>query len=217
MTDQHEPPRDASQASVDRPHRPVGSRGTWAAFVAGIGVCSMAVLVLAAIAPSAAPLSERDVRAVVDRAIASQVPGVTANDGNPNVKGGRGSNNKYLVNGLDMTDPVTNTFSGNFQQDSLEAVQVTTGGFEAKYNALGSIIAVQTKRGTNQFHGAASAYWAPSFLVDYKTFKLLIDPFSMNYLDNAQVDYVDGLYGAGFRISNPNASGSCGCGHSFSV
>ena len=54
-------------------------------------------------------------------------------------------------------------------------------------------------------------------VVEYGGFKLLIDPFSMNYLENAQVDYVDGLYGAGFRISNPNASGSCGCGHSFSV
>ena len=54
-------------------------------------------------------------------------------------------------------------------------------------------------------------------VVDYKGFKLLVDPFSMNYLQDAQVDYVDGLSGAGFRISNPNASGSCGCGHSFSV
>ena len=47
-------------------------------------------------------------------------------------------------------------------------------------------------------------------VVDYKGFKLLVDPFSMNYLQNCQVDYVDGLSGAGFRISNPNASGSCG-------
>jgi hypothetical protein len=104
------------------------------------------------------------------QSVATQIPGVTANGGNPNVKGGRSSNNRYLVNGLDLTDPVTNTFSANFQQDSLEAVQVTTGGFEAKYNALGAIVAVQTKRGTNQYHGSASAYWAPTWLVDYDTF-----------------------------------------------
>jgi iron-sulfur cluster insertion protein len=54
-------------------------------------------------------------------------------------------------------------------------------------------------------------------VVDHSGFKLLIDPFSLNYLENSTVDYVDGLYGAGFRISNPNASGSCGCGNSFSV
>lgn len=100
----------------------------------------------------------------------TQVAGVTSGGGNPNVKGGKANNNRYLVNGLDLTDPVTNTFAANFQQDSLETIQITTGGFEAKYNALGSIIAVQTKRGTNNFHGSASAYWSPTFLVDYDTF-----------------------------------------------
>ena len=100
----------------------------------------------------------------------AQVAGVTSAGANPNVKGGKSNNNRYLVNGLDLTDPVTNTFSANFQQDSLETIQITTGGFEARYNALGSIVAVQTRRGTNNFHGSASAYWAPTFLVDYDTF-----------------------------------------------
>ncbi len=104
------------------------------------------------------------------QSIPQQVPGVTVAGGNPNVKGATVRNNRYLVNGLDLTDPVTNTFSANFQQDSLDTVNVTTGGFEAKYNALGSIISVQTRRGTNEFHGATSAYWAPSGLVDYGTF-----------------------------------------------
>ncbi len=54
-------------------------------------------------------------------------------------------------------------------------------------------------------------------IVEFSAFRLLIDPFSLNYLQDSQVDYVDGLYGAGFRISNPNASGTCGCGHSFSA
>jgi hypothetical protein len=104
------------------------------------------------------------------QSIPAQIPGVTVGGGNPNVKGARSNNNRFLVNGLDITDPVTNTFSANFQQDALEAVQVTTGGFEAKYNALGSIIAVQSRRGTNQYHGSASVYWAPTELVDYDTF-----------------------------------------------
>jgi iron-sulfur cluster insertion protein len=54
-------------------------------------------------------------------------------------------------------------------------------------------------------------------IVGFRGFQLLVDPFSMNYLQNSTVDYVDGLYGAGFRITNPNASGSCGCGNSFSA
>jgi iron-sulfur cluster assembly accessory protein len=45
--------------------------------------------------------------------------------------------------------------------------------------------------------------------------KVYIDPTSMMYLGGAVVDYVDNLMGGGFRIDNPNAVSSCGCGHSF--
>jgi iron-sulfur cluster assembly protein len=45
--------------------------------------------------------------------------------------------------------------------------------------------------------------------------KLLVDPQSAMYLMGAQVDYVDSLMGGGFRIDNPNAISTCGCGHSF--
>ncbi len=45
--------------------------------------------------------------------------------------------------------------------------------------------------------------------------RLLVDPTSMMYLRGATIDYVDTLIGGGFRIDNPNAVSSCGCGHSF--
>ncbi len=44
---------------------------------------------------------------------------------------------------------------------------------------------------------------------------VVIDPFSAGYLQGAVVDYVDSLNGGGFKISNPNARQSCGCGKSF--
>jgi len=44
---------------------------------------------------------------------------------------------------------------------------------------------------------------------------LLIDPFSAEYLRGTVVDYVDALTGGGFKISNPKAKQSCGCGKSF--
>jgi len=44
---------------------------------------------------------------------------------------------------------------------------------------------------------------------------LIIDPTSLMYLQGATIDYVDSLMGGGFRIENPNAVSSCGCGHSF--
>lgn len=47
--------------------------------------------------------------------------------------------------------------------------------------------------------------------------KILVDPKSLPMIDNCQVDWVDGLTGAGFSISNPNSKGSCGCGSSFTV
>ena len=48
-------------------------------------------------------------------------------------------------------------------------------------------------------------------------FEIVIDPMSSMYLRGSKVDFVDGLYGSGFKIENPNATGGCGCGHSFSV
>lgn len=45
--------------------------------------------------------------------------------------------------------------------------------------------------------------------------RVLVDPISANYLLGASIDYVDSLMGGGFKIENPNAVSSCGCGHSF--
>lgn len=45
--------------------------------------------------------------------------------------------------------------------------------------------------------------------------RVLVDPVSSNYLMGASIDYVDTLMGGGFKIDNPNAVSSCGCGHSF--
>ena len=46
--------------------------------------------------------------------------------------------------------------------------------------------------------------------------RLAVDPQSMQMLDGAEVDYRDSLQGAGFHITNPNQTRSCGCGQSFS-
>ena len=45
--------------------------------------------------------------------------------------------------------------------------------------------------------------------------KVFVDATSMMYLKGATIDYEDSLMGGGFRIDNPNAVSSCGCGHSF--
>ncbi len=52
-------------------------------------------------------------------------------------------------------------------------------------------------------------------VVSIEGVKLVVDPTSLIYLQGAVIDYVDSLMGGGFRIDNPNAVSSCGCGHSF--
>jgi len=46
---------------------------------------------------------------------------------------------------------------------------------------------------------------------------VVVDPSSAPYVAGAEIDYLDGLAASGFAVNNPNASSSCGCGHSFQV
>jgi iron-sulfur cluster assembly accessory protein len=46
---------------------------------------------------------------------------------------------------------------------------------------------------------------------------VLVDPVSVQYMAGAEIDFVDDLIGSAFRINNPVATASCGCGTSFSV
>ena len=54
-------------------------------------------------------------------------------------------------------------------------------------------------------------------VLEFGGLKVYVDAMSGMYLDEVNVDYVDSLQGAGFKIGNPNATGTCGCGSSFSV
>jgi iron-sulfur cluster insertion protein len=47
--------------------------------------------------------------------------------------------------------------------------------------------------------------------------KLVVDQMSLMYLLGTEVDYVEGLHGAGFKFNNPNVKSTCGCGSSFSA
>ena len=54
-------------------------------------------------------------------------------------------------------------------------------------------------------------------VVETNGLKLFVDPFSMQYLGGVEIDYVSTFQGSGFTFNNPNASGGCGCGSSFTV
>jgi iron-sulfur cluster insertion protein len=46
---------------------------------------------------------------------------------------------------------------------------------------------------------------------------VVIDPVSLGFLQGAEIDFADEMIGASFKIKNPNATASCGCGTSFSI
>lgn len=52
---------------------------------------------------------------------------------------------------------------------------------------------------------------------DFEIGKVLVDAMSMQYLNEAVLDFVDDIMGTSFVIKNPNAQTTCGCGSSFSV
>ncbi len=55
------------------------------------------------------------------------------------------------------------------------------------------------------------------FILNEHGVRLFVDMFSGQYLNGVQIDYVTGVMGSGFTFTNPNATGSCGCGTSFTA
>lgn len=65
--------------------------------------------------------------------------------------------------------------------------------------------------------GVAQAANADDLVIERDGARLFIDPVSLPFLLGSEVDWVDELIGASFKVRNPNATSSCGCGVSFSV
>ncbi len=83
-----------------------------------------------------------------------QAAGV-AGTGNASVFGGSSSDNSYLIDGLNTTDPTTGTFGTNFNFDAIQEMNFQTGGFEAEFGqATGGIVNLVTKSGGNEFSGS---------------------------------------------------------------
>jgi iron-sulfur cluster assembly protein len=53
------------------------------------------------------------------------------------------------------------------------------------------------------------------YQLTYDGIRVVIDPESLQFIEGAEIDYVESLMGAGFTVHNPNAVSTCGCGHSF--
>ena len=53
--------------------------------------------------------------------------------------------------------------------------------------------------------------------IEFHGVSVVVDPFSAPYLQGAEIDFVNTIQEAGFKINNPNVVAACGCGHSFQV
>ncbi|MDE3245510.1 MAG: TonB-dependent receptor, partial [Acidobacteriota bacterium] len=98
------------------------------------------------------PLNNRDYMAA-----AYLAPGVVDSgrgQANPNMSGATGFENNYIVDGLNVTDPLLGTNNTHINTLAVESVQIQSGGFEPEYGrATGGVISVVTKTGSNDFHG----------------------------------------------------------------
>ena len=121
------------------------------------------------------------------QSVAQLAPGVVGG-ANPNVHGGSMYSNQYLIDGVNTTDPVTNTFAANFNFDAIKEVQVLTGGLDAEYGqATGGIINLVTKSGGNEFHLDTSFYARPETFRLKDEFEKEGAPTSDSYAFNVNV------------------------------
>lgn len=88
------------------------------------------------------------------QALIGAAPGVVGT-GNVNSAGALGSNNLFIIDAVDTTDPTTGTFGTNLNFEAIQEVSVLTSAVGAEYGrAQGAIVSVVTKSGTNRFEGA---------------------------------------------------------------
>ena len=102
---------------------------------------------------------------------------------------------------LTMTDKATNMLSEAFGDDRSHAllVGVLSGGCSGYMYDLQIVESTET----------------PCQELNINGYRVLVPRASSHLLDGIEIDYVDRLMGGGFKITNPNASASCGCGESF--
>jgi hypothetical protein len=91
----------------------------------------------------------------------------TIGTGNANVRGATTRSNRFLIDGLDITDPVSNTFRGNWQFESFQSIEVLTAGLEAKYNAVGAVTNIITRSGSDELHINSYFYNRPNQLTSF--------------------------------------------------
>jgi hypothetical protein len=94
--------------------------------------------------------------------VTAQAAGVVTTAGDSGVfhaiKGANFLMHKFLIDGVDMTDPSSDSWAANIAFDVMASSQILTGGMEAEYNSLGGVINLITAGGSNEWHVDSSFY-----------------------------------------------------------
>ncbi len=130
-------------------------------------------------------LTDRTATARSYQSVALLTPGTVDGSqapGNPSIHGGSPQSNVYLLDGLNITDPVTQTFSTNFNFDAIGELEVITGGMDAEYGSTtGGVMNIVTKSGGDEFSLDGSVYLSPKELQ-------LLDDGEINNSDERNVN-----------------------------
>jgi hypothetical protein len=111
-----------------------------------------------------------------------------------NIGGATGFENKYFVDGVEVTDPLIGAISTNLPYNFVKEIEVKAGGYEAESRStLGGLINVVTHSGTNEFHGSVFGFYTSNRFVASRRVGLLNDP--------SQGDFSD--YDVGFGLGGP--------------
>jgi len=96
--------------------------------------------------------------------------------GNPNMAGGASNENTYMLDGANITDPVTGTFSANFNFDAIQQIEVLLGGYMPEYGvSVGGVVNVVTESGTNNLEYVQNVYYTNGNLRPRKDARLASD------------------------------------------
>jgi hypothetical protein len=109
------------------------------------------------------------------QAAVQMAPGVSGGS-NPNMAGGASNENTYMLDGANITDPVTGTFSANFNFDAIQQIEVLLGGYMPEYGvSVGGIVNVVTESGTNNLEFNQNVYYINGDLRPRKDARLAAD------------------------------------------
>jgi len=110
------------------------------------------------------------------QAAVNLAPGVSGGGGNPNMAGGASNENTYMLDGANITDPVTGTFSANFNFDAIQQIEVLLGGYMPEYGvSVGGVVNVVTESGTNNLEYNQNIYYVNGDLRPRKDSRLSSD------------------------------------------